>query len=41
MKRTFQPSNRKELTNTVSVKEWLLQTDAEYWLHVAQKAEKN
>ena len=42
MKRTFQPSNRKEKEqNTVSVREWLQQTAAEYWQHVVLKAERN
>ena len=41
MKRTFQPSNERERTNTVSVREWLQQTAAEYWQHVVLKAERN
>ena len=28
-------------TNTVSVREWLQQTAAEYWQHVVLKAERN
>ena len=40
MKRTYQPLTEREETNTVSAKEWLLQTVAEYWLHVVLKVVK-
>jgi hypothetical protein len=39
-KRTFQPSERKEETNTVSEKECLRQMEEEFWLREELKAER-
>ena len=40
MKRTFQPSNRKEEISTVSEIEWNLQMAVEYWLVEGLKGRK-